>query len=58
MARARELLAASDLTVAAVATIVGYNDPFHFSRQFRRQNGCSPSEYRHQQHVVSGSISQ
>lgn len=58
MARARELLSTSDLTVSAVAAIVGYNDPFHFSRQFRRQNGCSPSDYRQQnRHGDSGSAS-
>lgn len=46
MARARQLLITSDLTVADVAADVGYADPFYFSRQFRTVTGLSPRSYR------------
>jgi AraC family transcriptional regulator of arabinose operon len=46
MGRARELLAGSDLPVAAVAAAVGYPDPFHFARRFRAVHGEPPSSYR------------
>ena len=46
MARARELLDATTLTIAEVAASVGYADPLYFSRQFRRAHGDSPSNYR------------
>jgi AraC-like DNA-binding protein len=32
--------------VADIAQAVGYDDPLYFSRVFRKQFGCSPSEYR------------
>jgi len=48
MARARRLLDTTDLHVAEVAREVGYDDPFYFSRQFRRVHGVSPSDYRAQ----------
>ena len=44
--RACQLLRHSQLTVSAVAASVGYEDPFYFSRVFRREKGVSPSEYR------------
>ncbi|HKQ52115.1 MAG TPA: helix-turn-helix domain-containing protein [Pyrinomonadaceae bacterium] len=34
--------------VADVALEVGYTDPSHFARLFRREIGLSPSEYRRQ----------
>lgn len=46
MARARELLDATDLSVAAVASACGYDDPLYFSRQFTRTHGVSPTAYR------------
>jgi AraC-like DNA-binding protein len=46
MARARQLLITSELSVAEVATDVGYADPFYFSRQFRAVTGLSPRSYR------------
>jgi AraC-like DNA-binding protein len=52
MARARELLALSTLTVKEVAAAVGYEDPFYFSRRFHDLHGCSPSDFRTGQQVV------
>lgn len=46
LARARELLAGSDLPVQQVAEQAGFNDPFHFSRLFKRRQGVPPAEYR------------
>ncbi|TNM63164.1 helix-turn-helix domain-containing protein [Streptomyces sp. NP160] len=46
MNRSRELLDTTDLSVAAVARAVGYEDPFYFSRQFRKVHGTTASEYR------------
>ncbi|WP_079571454.1 AraC family transcriptional regulator [Krasilnikoviella flava] len=46
LARARELLDATDLPVAAVAQACGYDDPLYFSRRFARTHGTSPTAYR------------
>jgi AraC-like DNA-binding protein len=46
MSRARELLDTTDQPVAEIARILGYADPFYFSRQFRSVHGTSPSAYR------------
>jgi AraC family transcriptional regulator of arabinose operon len=48
MARARELLDTSDLTVRAIAEHVGYTDAFYFSRQFKATHRVTPSQYRRQ----------
>lgn len=46
MARARQLLAESNLTIGMVAEALGFQDIFYFSRQFRQQTGQTPSAYR------------
>lgn len=46
LSRAAQLLRHSALPVGAVATSVGFEDPFYFSRVFRREMGVSPTEYR------------
>jgi AraC family transcriptional regulator, transcriptional activator of pobA len=43
---ARRLLASTDLTVAGVATRVGYRDPGYFIRRFRTAHGLTPQEWR------------
>jgi AraC-like DNA-binding protein len=45
MHRARELLAARELGVAAVARRVGYESEEAFSRAFRREHGVAPSQW-------------
>ena len=42
------MLTDTDTTVADIASAVGYSDPSHFSRAFRRLAGVSPGEYRTQ----------
>ena len=43
---ARKRLERSDETVHEIARSVGFTDPTHFSRMFRRIGGLSPTEYR------------
>ena len=43
---ARSLLRNTDLRVAAVARLVGYRDPYYFSRVFKMREGCPPRQYR------------
>jgi len=47
--RARRLLADRALSIAEVGRRCGYADPYHFSRDFRRLCGASPSLFRSQQ---------
>ncbi|MFJ9060597.1 helix-turn-helix domain-containing protein [Streptomyces sp. NPDC102409] len=49
LGRAKELLAATELPVAAVARRVGYDDPAYFSRLFARRVGTAPIRFRDQQ---------
>ena len=44
--RARLLLERTFLSVKEVMTLVGYNDPSHFTRDFRRLHGNTPSSFR------------
>lgn len=48
MARARQLLITSDHNIADIGSIVGYSDPFYFSRHFKVVNGVNPTQYRAQ----------
>jgi AraC family transcriptional activator of pobA len=43
---ARRNLAYSNLSIAQVAYALGYDDPAHFSRVFRRATGLSPRAFR------------
>ena len=49
---ARLYLAESDHDVTSVAAMLGYNDVFYFSRQFKQRVGLSPSAYR--RHLMRG----
>jgi AraC-like DNA-binding protein len=46
MTEARRLLADTDLTVAVVASRVGYRDAGYFIRRFRAAHGSAPQEWR------------
>lgn len=46
--KAKNMLTASNYTVAEVAASSGFEDPYYFSRLFKRSTGLSPSEYRKQ----------
>jgi AraC family transcriptional regulator len=55
IARAMEMLAGSDLSVEAIAALVGYRGAPQFRRVFRALVGCSPLKYRSQRRLVRGS---
>jgi AraC-like DNA-binding protein len=44
--RAAHLLVGTDLPIHEVASQVGFQDPYHFTRVFHRQMGCAPRTYR------------
>ena len=44
--RAKHLLANTDFSVARIAAECGYRNDVHFMRQFKREAGVTPSEYR------------
>lgn len=46
LARASDLLRKTTMNVGEVAHAVGFNDPLHFSRVFRRYAGSPPSDLR------------
>lgn len=43
---AKQLLADFTLPINTVANIVGYTDPFHFSKSFKQLSGMSPTAFR------------
>ena len=49
MQRAGELLQTGNLSVKEVAAMMGYDDPFYFSRRFKSAHGIAPLEYRRSQ---------
>ena len=46
LAKSRELLARTDLSLSEVAFAVGFADQSHFTRRFRRVVGVSPGQFR------------
>jgi len=49
--RAQEFLLSTDLPVNEIAARTGHDDPFHFSRIFKKKCGVSPSEYRNRARI-------
>ena len=43
-----DLMQPTDNTIADIANLLGYTDPSHFARAFRRMTGVSPREYMQQ----------
>ncbi|MBQ1491687.1 MAG: helix-turn-helix transcriptional regulator, partial [Blautia sp.] len=46
MERAKELLLSTDDLISSIASQVGYESEFHFSRKFKELFGQSPSQFR------------
>lgn len=44
--RAKELLATTSLSMRDIATLLKFDDYYHFSRVFRKKTGVSPSQWR------------
>lgn len=40
------LLYTDDIKVKDIALLVGYDDPYYFSRLFKKYQGLSPDQYR------------
>ena len=54
MQRACRLLERTSLSVKEVASELGYDDPFYFSRVFKSVNQMAPSDYRAAQKEMTG----
>ena len=48
ISNAQTLLESTNYNITEIAEIVGYDNPFYFSRLFKKQSGVSPSEFRNQ----------
>jgi len=46
IAKAKELLCSSNLSIAEISSIVGYKDPYYFSKVFKKVASITPSEFR------------
>jgi len=44
--KARKLLLTTDEKISRIGSLVGYEDPAHFTRYFSKNMGCSPRHFR------------
>ncbi|WP_105616188.1 AraC family transcriptional regulator [Vallitalea okinawensis] len=50
--KAKQILEEGHFTIQEVSQKVGYEDPYYFSKLFKKKYGCSPSEYKAQKEVI------
>jgi two-component system response regulator YesN len=50
--KAKEMLGEVKYKIYQVSFQVGYKDPVHFSKLFKKQSGCTPKEYRKQRGIL------
>ncbi|GGG54532.1 response regulator [Paenibacillus radicis (ex Gao et al. 2016)] len=50
--KAKEMLGDIQFKVYQISYQVGYKDPVHFSKLFKKQVGCTPKEYRRQKGIA------
>lgn len=48
MEKAMELLKHSQHSISEIARMVGYTDPYHFSRRFKQVHGAAPTHFKNQ----------
>ena len=48
---AKRLLAHTDLPISAMAEMLGFEETTHFTKFFKRETGCTPTEFRQKQNV-------
>jgi len=48
--KAQEFLVRSEMSIANVASATGFKDQLYFARQFRKVTGCTPKQYRNDNH--------
>lgn len=46
IAKAKELLSLTELSISHIASFLGYNDVYYFSQQFKKITNLTPSQYR------------
>jgi AraC-like DNA-binding protein len=46
MDKSRELLVGTDLTINEISSVVGFGDPFYFSKVFKKSTGLNPMSFR------------
>lgn len=52
ISEAKRMLAETDTPIHTIAKSVGYEDPFYFSRDFKRAVGLAPRSYRYQECIT------
>ena len=43
---AKNMLSGTNMSIKQISEHIGYNDPYFFSRLFKKHIGISPQEYR------------
>ncbi|WP_081068348.1 AraC family transcriptional regulator [Burkholderia stagnalis] len=49
---AKRMLAHTDLRISAIAERLGFEETTHFTKFFKRETGCTPSEFRQKQNEI------